>query len=263
MVQLNYSEITIPTLALWGVGLGALLVGFLIGYFDLNLRATKKIEAAEEKAEVMRAESEKRLAEAEVLKSQAPKALDDPGLLRLKNKDGRPSLEMNGVTLDVKNVSADQKKRLIELLSVLRPWIEGGQAVPAAPVQATMPPPVAPQSAPQPVSSSERAPVQKAAAPLMPSSTQPIPTANAQAVAEKEFKALSIIAQIDHVFQRRIAGTPHETMGIRIFEGAVGSVEVMVGLNKYASIDDVPDADIKNAIRAAIAEWEQKYIPGQ
>jgi hypothetical protein len=48
-------------------------------------------------------------------------------------------------------------------------------------------------------------------------------------------------------------------MGIRIFEGTVGSVEVMVGLHRYPSIDDVPDAEIKKAIRDAIAEWEQKY----
>lgn len=257
MVQLNFSEITVPILLLWGIGLGAFILGMLLGSFSSRLRASEKIEAAEQRVEVMRAEAEKKLAEAELLKSQAPRVVDDPGLLRLKNKDGRPYLEMNGVALDVKNVSADQKKRLIELLSVIRPWIEGGQAVPPVPVQpTTMPPTVAPQPASPPL---ERASVQQAATPLTPSPTQPLPTVAAQALAEKEFKALSIIAQIDHVFQRRIAGTAYETMGIRIFEGTVGSVEVMVGLNRYPSIDDVPDAEIKKAIRDAIAEWEQKY----
>jgi hypothetical protein len=42
----------------------------------------------------------------------------------------------------------------------------------------------------------------------------------------------------------------------------MGGVEVYVGLNKYPSIDEVPDATIQNAIRAAIAEWEQKFTPG-
>jgi hypothetical protein len=256
MVQLNFTETTVPVLLLWGIGLGAFIIGMLLGSFSSRLRASEKIEAAEQRVEVMRAEAEKKLAEAELLKSQAPKVVDDPGLLRLKNKDGRPYLEMNGVALDVKNVPADQKKRLIELLSVIRPWIEGGQVVSPTPVQATTMPPTV---APQPVSS----PVQKAAIPSVSGPTQPLPTVAAQAQAEKEFKALSIIAQIDHVFQRRIAGTPYETMGIRIFEGTVGSVEVMVGLNRYPSIDDVPDAEIKKAIRDAIAEWEQKYIPGQ
>jgi hypothetical protein len=235
---------------LWGIGFGVFIVGFLIGYFDLNLRATKKIEAAEEKAEVMRSESEKKLAEAEALRAQAPKAMDDPGLLRLKNKNGVPSLEMDGVLLNTKNTSADQKKRLIELLSVIRPWLEGGQAVPpAAPPTMTSPQPL-----PQPV------PIQAAVPPRSPSATQPLPVTN---LSEKEFKALSIIAQIDHVFQTRAIGTPYEAMGIRIVEGAVGSVEVKIGGNKYPSIDDVPDADIKKNIRAAIAEWEEKYTPGQ
>ena len=36
-----------------------------------------------------------------------------------------------------------------------------------------------------------------------------------------------------------------------------------IGNNKYPSIDDVPDADIKKAIRAAIAEWEEKYTSRQ
>jgi hypothetical protein len=252
MVQLNLEETTVPILLIWGIGLGTFIIGLFLGTFASNLRASEKIEAAEQKAEMMRAEAEKKLAEAEALKSQAPRVMDDPGLLRLKNKDGRPSLEMNGVALDVKNVSADQKKRLIEMLSVIRPWIEGGQPVQAA--QVTMPPPAAPQPMPPPVPA-----VQKTAVPLSSSSTQPLPTTK---MTEKEFKALSIIAQIDHVFQSRILGTPYETMGIRIFEGSVGSVEVMVGLNKYPSIDDVPDADIKKAIRAAIAEWEEKYVPG-
>jgi hypothetical protein len=250
-MDLQFSETTLPTLALWGIGLGAILIGFLIGYVDSNLRSAKLIESAEEKAEVIRTEAERRMAEAEELKAQVPKVMDDPGLLRLKNKNGMPSLEMNGVVLDVKNVSPEQKKRLIEMLSVIRPWIEGGQAAAAA--QATV--------APQSISSSERAPVQKAATPLTPSSTQPLPIT--KSLSEKDFKALPIIAQIDHVFQSRILGTPHEPMGIRIFEWAVGSVEVMVGLNKYPSIDDVPDAEIKKAIRAAIAEWEEKYTPGQ
>ena len=37
---------------------------------------------------------------------------------------------------------------------------------------------------------------------------------------------------------------------------------VFVGLTRYSGIDEVPDPDIKAAIRAAIAEWEEKFTPG-
>lgn len=252
-MELNFSETTLPTLALWGIGLGAIIIGFLIGYIDSNLRSAKLIESAESKAEVVRTEAERRIAEVQALKAQIPATTgDDPGLLRLKNKNGMPSLEMDGVLLNTKNTSPDQKKRLIELLSVIRPWLEGGQSIPVAPPQPMSAPPVASQPAATPIQSAIPTPSLSA--------TQPLPVTN---LTEKEFKALSIIAQIDHVFQTRIAGTPYEAMGIRIFEGSIGSVEVKIGANKYASIDDVPDADIKKAIRAAIAEWEQKYTPGQ
>jgi hypothetical protein len=35
-----------------------------------------------------------------------------------------------------------------------------------------------------------------------------------------------------------------------------------VGLDKYPSIDEVPDSVIQGVIRAAIAEWEEKFTPG-
>ena len=251
-MQLNFTETTLPTLALWGIGLVAVIIGFLIGYIDSNLRSAKLIESAEEKADVVRTEAEKRLAEAEALKTQISNSMDDPGLLRLKNKNGTPSLEVDGVLLNLKNISTDQRKRLIELLSVIRPWLEGGQSVSTSPA----PKPVAATPTPPPVQ--QPVPVRPAVSALSPSPTLPVTN-----LTEREFKALGIIAQIDHVFQTRIAGTPYEAMGIRVMEGAVGSVEVKIGSNKYPSIDEVPDAGIKQAIRAAIAEWENKYIPGQ
>jgi hypothetical protein len=35
-----------------------------------------------------------------------------------------------------------------------------------------------------------------------------------------------------------------------------------VGLTKYNGIDEVPDPQIKAAIRSAITEWENRYTPG-
>jgi len=74
--------------------------------------------------------------------------------------------------------------------------------------------------------------------------------------------ATSIVGQIDSVLQARLAGTPLEDRGVFLAQTPEGGVIVYVGLTKYAAIDDVPDAEVKAAIRAAITEWENKYTPG-
>jgi hypothetical protein len=70
------------------------------------------------------------------------------------------------------------------------------------------------------------------------------------------------VSQIDAILQDRLAGTPLEERGIFLAQSPEGGVIVYVGLTRYHAIDDVPDPEIKSAIRAAIAEWENRYTPG-
>jgi len=239
-----------PTLFMITSVLVGIIIGWVIGFLDSNRRTSKKIEFAESKAELAVKEAERKVAEAQAqipLVAQASE--DDPGLLRLKNRDGIPALEMDGKPLNIKAVSVDQKRRLIELLTLIRPWVESG-----APLQ-----PVAKSSAP--VNAPPKpAPVQSAvaASPSTPlKSAPPIKPAE-----EKNIRALSIVSQIDTVLQARLLDTPLATRGIRLTESSVGGVEVYVGLQKYPSLEDIPDAEIKTAIRAAISEWENKFTPG-
>ena len=243
-MQIQFVTATLPVPALWGLGLVALLIGFFIGYVDSNVRSTKKIEAAELKEKNARAEAEQKLAAAEALKASMPASVDDPGLLRLKNKNGAPSVELDGKELNVRNVSAEQKKRLIDLITVMRPWVEGGQTPQAAVSQPSAAPqtPLAPALPKEPVSR-----------PLQPVK---------KPEAEKPLQSLSIVQQIDTVLQERLLNTPLEKSGLRLQESLSGGVEVYVGAKKFESIDDVPDATLKAAIRAAIAAWEEKYTPG-
>ncbi len=243
-MEVQFATVTWPILALWGLGIVVLLIGFFIGYVDSNIRSTKKIEAAETKEKNARAEADQKIAAAsEALKASAPTAPDDPGILRLKNKNGVPSLELDGKLLTAKNISPEQKKRLIELITIMRPWVEGGQAAPmisqsnAAPQTPLMPVP----------------PREQLSRPLQPlKKSEP----------EKSIASLSIVQQIDTVLQKRLLNTPLESSGLRLQESPQGGVEVYVGTQKFDSIDEVPDAAIKAAIRAAIAEWETKYTPG-
>ncbi len=218
--------------------LGAVLVGWIIGFLDSNLRTAKKIQAAEANAEIKIREAERRIA----LGAQAPeKAKDNPGLLRLKNENGRFIVEIDGLPVD-RSLSPDKKKRLVELITIFRPWLDGGQASQT---------PISAQT--QSVIAAVQEPISR---PL-----QPISLAPKKSETEKNIASLSIVQQIDTVLQARLLNTPLEKQGIRLQESPQGGVEVYVGLQKFLTVDDVPDTFVKSEIRGAIADWEEKYTP--
>jgi hypothetical protein len=227
----------------------AVAVGWFIGFLDSNLRTAKKIQAAEASAEIKIEEAERKIAQARQNLTSASPAQDDPGVLRLKKNGARFTLEMDGTPV-TGQLSPDRKKHLAELITVIRPWLESGQS----PTDASQPEAPA-QTAPGPD------PVQEAVSRPVQSAPQPLSAAK-KPEAEKNISAMSIVQQVDTVLQARLMNTPLAKQGIRLQESIQGGVEVYVGLNKYNAVDDVPDEAIKDAIRAAIAEWEKKYTPG-
>lgn len=68
----------------------------------------------------------------------------------------------------------------------------------------------------------------------------------------------SLAAQIDAILQERLEGSSLSTRGIRLQEHPQQGLIVQVGLNKYNSIDEVPEKEIRDFIREAIAEWEKQ-----
>ncbi len=179
--------------------------------------------------------------------------VDDPGLLRIRNETGFITLDLDGSRVDTTALTAEQRRRLIEMLNLMRPWLEGKPA--AAPVTA----PPAHHSQPKYVADTRQD------APAMPPPTprQAVPHSPVMAKEDRPIApAGSIVTQIDAVLQARLAGTPLEDRGVFLTQSPEGGVTVYVGLTKYAGIDEVPDPEIKAAIRGAITEWENKYTPG-
>jgi hypothetical protein len=219
--------------------------------------------------------------------------LDDPGLLRIKNEEGAFALDLDGERVNPISLLPEQRKRLIEILNIMRPWLEGKPA-PAPSVTTQQPPPAnqptstaqtqfKPASAqpisPPPTTSSQSSPALASGAHLprtqVPGRTdttpstgtsQGKPAAPKTATIAKEDRpsapANSIVNQIDSILQTRLVGTPLEERGIFLTQSPEGGVIVYVGLTRYNGIDEVPDPDIKAAIRAAITEWENKFTPG-
>jgi hypothetical protein len=68
----------------------------------------------------------------------------------------------------------------------------------------------------------------------------------------------SIAAQIDEILQENLAGTPLEKRGISLLDHPGQGVLVRVGLEQYDGIDAVPDPEIRELIRSAAAEWENR-----
>jgi len=213
----------------------------------------------------------KRVAEEQEEKKEAvppPETIkvNDPGLLRIKNENGALTLDLDGTRVDALLLSPNQRKRLVELLNLIRPWVEG------KPIQVTLPQP-APDlsfesrlnaiSAPPPAPTST--PVQPAL--LTPSfiSAQDKPATSVPSKKKddkSEAAPTTMVGQINAILQLNIANTPLASQGITMTESLSGGVTVYVGVNKYEGVEDVPNEDVKAAIRAAITEWEQKYTPG-
>lgn len=66
----------------------------------------------------------------------------------------------------------------------------------------------------------------------------------------------SMAAQIDSILQLRLLNTPLADRGIRLQSLPEGDMSVVVGPDQYASVDDVPEEEIRLLIRSAVAEWE-------
>jgi len=227
------------------------VIVYLIGIYEGRGKGYKKRKAEEER--------EKRENPPAPARSVTVK-VDDPGLMRIKNENGFLTLDLDGARVNTSALTAEQRKRLIEMLNVIRPWLEGRPA----PAPATMTSP-SPLSQPQPFDSTQGKPAASTQASPPPKPTQQ-PAASKPASAKENRPTapapLGIVGQIDTVLQARLLGTPLEGRGVSLSQSPEGGVLVYVGVQKYMGIDEVPDAEVKAAIRAAITEWENKYTPG-
>ncbi len=258
-MQVDVQTITWP---LWQLVVVLLVVFFaaaFFGYYSFSSEASKKIRDAQERAEVAvrqaQGEAERaaaRIAQAEQLAAAAPAAPPGKTLLRLWLDDlERAKLDLDGQTVDTSQISEHNRKRLITLVTVMRPWIEGKPAAPA--------PPPAPVAAPPPVTSAPIAPPPVSKPVTAP---PPAPVVTPAKKEERPSAPLSIVGQIDEILQARLANSPLLSRGIRLQESPEGAVIVVVGIQKFSGVGDVTDPEIQAEIKAAIAEWENKYTPG-
>src|SRR4030067_395348 len=107
MVEITY-------LAIAGIVLAAMFFGYGFGLFEGRSQGYKKRKAEEEQQK-----------KDQPLPEPVKLTVDDPGLLRIKDENGLLTLDLDGTRADTSSLSAEQRRRLIEMLTLIRPWSAG------------------------------------------------------------------------------------------------------------------------------------------
>jgi len=72
-----------------------------------------------------------------------------------------------------------------------------------------------------------------------------------------QVKIKSVMEEIDEILQAKIAGTPLAKRGVKITETIHGASFWLDG-RSYEAVDEIPDAEARAAVQAAIQEWDKK-----
>jgi hypothetical protein len=175
-----------------------------------------------------------------------------------ENKSGALIVESNGRSfVNALPLNDAQREEMERAAREFRGWLGMGMVTPAATSEAES---IASADSSQ-VISAVGTPTPAASVPAV-SQAQRKPGAGviAPAVVAQPVVPLvtkSIVMQIEDILQDMIAVGPLANHGIHLYEDPMRGVMVSVGNDKYEGIDNVPDAEIKKTIRAAVAEWEK------
>ncbi len=85
-------------------------------------------------------------------------------------------------------------------------------------------------------------------------------TAQKEITQKVEAEPRSIAAQVDEILQAKLEASPLAGQGIRLMDLPNQGMVIMVGLDKYPDIESVPDEEIKELLRASVADWEAGAI---
>lgn len=145
------------------------------------------------------------------------------------------------------DLSASQRNRLQQALNELQAFLSA-PAVPAMPVDG------------KPAHSSWIPPASAGSESRSQPGLNPIDVLSRAVQAETKVKPVekSIAAQIDEILQEKLEVSPLQGRAIRLMELPGKGMVVLVGLDQYDGVDAVPDPEIRDLIRACVAEWEKK-----
>ncbi len=220
-----------------GVLIAVWVVGYLLGLLEAAIKNSNKEEEVKEGTASPTGDGD----EADRLE---PRVLEPEALAIFERLSGALKLRIDGEIVEYRSeISAEQQKRLINLIVSLRPWVEG-----TTKEEKTTPLP-------------EDAKISTLQESKYLGDEAEVPIEIDPELENVAFANLSMVEQIDRVLQKKLQGHPLEKRGIALRSALNGSLLVQVGIDEYEWIDDIPDQPIQDIIREAIAEWEEKATP--
>jgi hypothetical protein len=126
------------------------------------------------------------------------------------------------------------------------PGVDALPATPAMPAAAALPalPALPAKPAEKPISRPSFNPVEMIARAIQTDARTPIEPPK------------SIAMQVDEILQEMLKDSPLASRAIKLLELPGKGMVVMVGLDQYDGVDSVPDQEIRDLLRAAVAQWE-------
>lgn len=234
--------------------LAGLLFGYLIG--SMGKRTGREPEPrSKEWARPAHGEDQERQGLVEVVRFWS----DEEGKKVVPEVGGR-------MIHSLKELDDTQRTRLARLMDFLR---TGSPAVTSPEVAATPPPtqqvevqkPPPKKSVTRPVFDVSQAVVESTPPPASFSLLSALGRALQPDTSKVPVTQKSIAAQIDEILQEMLAGTHLAHKGVRLMELPDKGMVVLVGLEQYPGVDEVPDPQVRQAIRDAVAAWENQVAP--
>jgi hypothetical protein len=73
----------------------------------------------------------------------------------------------------------------------------------------------------------------------------------------------SMVTQVDEILQEKLIAANMQKWAVRLAEFPNKGMIVLVGLEKYEGIDDVPYERVRVIIRESVSEWERRAENGK
>lgn len=216
-------------------------IGIIVAFLIQSLREVKKPAEA----------GPQHVVEEQPLPEPAPRGssnLLEVARIWKDNSSHLPVLEIGGNLFHkADDIHPEQVEQLNTAITELCNWL--GQTPPAPPLAAKVPAFLGnePVSPPKITPPTRRGPLE-----ILRNSLE----ADVRSAMKSTPKSLA--AQVDDVLQEMLAGSNLAGRGIRIMDTPSADLVVMVGLNKYDGIDAVPDQEVQEIIREAVAEWGKR-----